>query len=106
MLHAEYFASSLKNSNEAIWRSLRSHRDRTILHGLELQSSSSDAFVMDAVHIANKANTVRSLCTPSRNNALLECSVNSTKLKRTQGAIYLFLYILRDETNLSVTNLT
>lgn len=90
MLHAEYFTSSLKNRNEAIWRSLRSHRDKTILHGLKLKSSSSDAFLMDAVHIANKANTVRSFCTPNRRNALLECSVNSKKLKRTQGG-YLFI---------------
>lgn len=39
--------------------------------------------------LPNKANTVRSFCTPNRRNALLECSVNSKKLKRTQGGYLL-----------------
>lgn len=38
---------------------------------------------MNAVHIV-KVNTVRSFCTHSRRNALLECSMNSKKLKGTQ----------------------
>lgn len=37
----------------------------------------------------NKADTVKSFCTSSRRNALLECSVNSKKLKRSQGGYLL-----------------
>lgn len=39
--------------------------------------------------LPNKANTVTLFYSPSRRNALLECSVSSKKLKRTQGGYLL-----------------